>query len=76
MTFVAKVGDQTRVIEGIDPPFGYAVEITEDEQEYLLSQYLDPKTSTGRLASMQMRFAIGIPYMRYNRTKPAASLAG
>jgi len=43
MTFVAKVGDQTRVIEGIDPPFGYAIETTEGEQEYLLSQYLEPE---------------------------------
>jgi hypothetical protein len=40
LTFVAKVGDWVRVVEGIDPPFGYVIEMTGEEQEYLLSQYL------------------------------------
>lgn len=40
LTYVAAIGDKVRLIEGIDPPYGYTIEDTADEQEYQLSEYL------------------------------------
>ena len=47
LTSVVAIGDKIRLIEGIDPPFGYTIEDAADEQEYQLSEYLDPQDVCG-----------------------------
>jgi hypothetical protein len=43
LTFIAEQGDQVTITEGIDPPFLFAVEKTASEEEYSLSEYLEPE---------------------------------
>jgi hypothetical protein len=43
LTYVAAIGDRVRLTEGIAPPLGYTIEDTADEQEYQLSEYLQPR---------------------------------
>lgn len=42
LTYLAQVGNRVRLIEGIAPPFGYTIEATGEEQEYQLSEYMQP----------------------------------
>ncbi len=41
LTWVPALGDATRVIEAIDPPYGYAVALGDSETEFEFSTYLD-----------------------------------
>ncbi len=41
LTWVPELGDATRVIEAIDPPYGYAVALGGTETEFEFSTYLD-----------------------------------
>ena len=41
LTWVPAFGDATRVIEAIDPPYGYAVALGDSETEFEFSTYLD-----------------------------------
>ena len=43
LTFIAKQGDSVEIIEGMDPPYLYAVEKTANEVEYILGEYLQPE---------------------------------
>ena len=43
LTWVAKVGDQVKLIESISPPYIYSQEITASEAEYTLGEYLPPE---------------------------------
>ncbi len=45
LTWVPKLGDQTRVMEAIDPPYGYAVAMGENETEFEMSSYLDQQAT-------------------------------
>jgi len=42
LTYVARAGEEVRIIEAIAPPYIYSIEETEDELEYLLGEYLPP----------------------------------
>lgn len=41
LTYVAEVGHSVQVLDGIDPPFVYSIERSEDEEEYSLGEYQD-----------------------------------
>ena len=43
LTFVAKAGDRVDVIEGISPPYVFSLERTEQEEEYVLGEYIEPQ---------------------------------
>lgn len=43
LTWIAKQGDTCMVRDAIAPPFMFTQEIRDDEQEYYLSEYLEPK---------------------------------
>ena len=41
LTWVPALGDETQVIEAIDPPYGYAIAMGENETEFEFTSYLD-----------------------------------
>ncbi|MEM7407142.1 MAG: DUF4178 domain-containing protein [Pseudomonadota bacterium] len=42
LTYTAQVGDRVSLTEGIAPPLGFTIERTGSENEYQLSEYLEP----------------------------------
>lgn len=43
LTWVAKVGDQVKLVEAVSPPYIYTQEKTASEVEYSLGEYLEPE---------------------------------
>ena len=44
LTYVARIGDSISVTEGICPPYSFAVERSQGEQEYVFGEYIEPAT--------------------------------
>lgn len=41
LTWIAKLGDQTRLADGIAPPYSFSAERSEGESEYYFGEYID-----------------------------------